>query len=332
MKRWLLILSVAALAGYLVLSGCGRDFNRFPSGSASSLTLTKVEPTAGSNDADIAIVLSGTNFSGTPRVLVGAVECTSVAVVTSSLLSAVIPAGTAAGLYDITVITEKLDQASLADAFTVINPNNLTVTAIDPNQGLDNVPVAVTITGTNFVAGATVSIGATSVESVSVVSGTTITGTVPLGITPGTYDVEVTNSGGGTAKLIAGYTVLNSKELQITSIDPNHGPTDLDTAVTIYGANFDDSMTVIVGPNLLEDVTTVASDILTATVPAGITPGVYSVRVINADDEYAELSEGYTVDSASDDDDDDDDDDDNDTSDDDNDTGTDDDDDNDTAK
>jgi hypothetical protein len=305
MKRLMFDAILTLAVVFAMLLGCGRDFNRFPSGSTSSVTLTSVQPTEGSNEADIPIVLQGTNFMGNPRVLLGAVDCTSVVVVTDSLITATIPAGTAAGTYDVTLITEALEQASLASAFTVINPASVTVAAIDPNQGLDDVPVAVTITGTNFVTGATVSLGANQLEQASVVSATTIEATVQPGITPGVYDVIVANTSGGSATLVAGYTVLNSKELQITQITPNHGPTDEDTDVTIYGANFTDPMTVLIGSHVLDEVTVVAADMITTTVPAGIEPGVYTVRVINDSDEYAELVDGYTVDEAGTDDDDD---------------------------
>jgi hypothetical protein len=305
MKRVLLAVDLGLLVAFVLLLGCGREFNRFPAGSTSSITLSSVEPTQGANDADIPIVLHGTNFSGTPRVLVGAVDCTGVTIVTASLLMAVIPADTPAGVYDITVITSTLEEASLTDAFTIIDPNNLTVDSIEPSEGLDDVAVDVVITGTNFVAGATVALGSNTLTTASVIDTETIHATVQPGLTPGVYDVIVTNASSASARLVSGYTVLDSSQLQITEIVPNHGPSDDTTDVAVYGANFDEDMTVLIGPYLLDDVETVASDILTAVVPAGLTPGVYTVRVINSDDEYAELENGYTVDSPGDDDDDD---------------------------
>ncbi|MDP8221964.1 MAG: IPT/TIG domain-containing protein [Candidatus Lernaella stagnicola] len=298
----LAICSVAVVIAMISHGGCGRDFNRFPSGSGSLISLTSVEPDSGSNAADIDIVLRGSGFTGVPRVLIGAVEGTSVAVVTAELIQAKVPAGTPAGTLDITVITETLEQATLQAAFTVIDPTTLTVESIVPNQGLDDVAVNVTITGSNFLAGANVALGANTLETVNVVDVTKIEATVPPGLTPGVYDVIVSNSSTATARLAIGYEVLSSEILQITSIDPDYGPNDVSTSVTIYGANFEEDMTVLIGPNALQDVTRVASDILTATVPAGITPGVYTVRLINSLDEIAELENGYTVETPGDDD------------------------------
>jgi len=301
---------------FVLAISCGRDFNRFPGSDGASFSLTSIEPTEGTNEADVSIVLRGSNFTGNPRVLIGATECTSVAVITSSLISAVIPAGMGAGLYDVSLIGDDLDEDIITDAYTVIDPSTLTVTAIEPNEGLDNVPVTVTITGANFLTGATVTIGGTSLESVSVEDSTTIEAVVPPGITPATYDVIVYNSTTASARLLSGYTVLSSTVLQITSINPNHGPNDENTLVTISGANFEADMTVLIGPQILEEVTLIASDMLTAIIPAGMTPGTYTVRLIDSSDEIAELENGYTVDAPGTDDDDNDNDNDNDNDDD----------------
>lgn len=284
---------------------CGRDFNRFPGSDSASFSLTSIEPLQGSNEIDVSIVLRGSNFIGNPRVLVGATECTSVAVVTSALITAVIPAGMDAGIYDVSLIGEDLDQDVITDAYTVIDPSTLTVTGIDPSEGLDNTPVTVTITGTNFLSGATASIGGTSLESVTVKDSTTITAVVPPGITPGTYDVIVYNSTIATARLLSGYTVLSSSVLQLTAIDPNHGPSDEDVVVTITGANFEGELTLLLGPNILDEMTVITSEMITATIPAGFDPGIYTVRLIDAEDNMAELEDGYTVDEPTDDDDDD---------------------------
>lgn len=85
-------------------------------------------------------------------------------------------------------------------------PLTPTVTSISPTSGANSGTTSVTITGTNFQFGAVASIGATSLTNVTVVSGTSITATVPSGISAGTYDVTVTNLGGGVGTLTNGYS------------------------------------------------------------------------------------------------------------------------------
>ena len=82
---------------------------------------------------------------------------------------------------------------SLASGFTYVAPP--TVTSVSPNNGPAAGGTAVTITGTNFASGATVTFGSTAATNVTVVNSTTITATTPAG-SAGAVTVTVTNSNG----------------------------------------------------------------------------------------------------------------------------------------
>lgn len=82
-----------------------------------------------------------------------------------------------------------------------------TVTAISPTSGATTGSTNVTITGTAFAAGATVTIGGTAATNVSVVSATSITATTPSG-TAGAKNVVVTVSG-NSATLTNGFTYVD---------------------------------------------------------------------------------------------------------------------------
>jgi alpha-tubulin suppressor-like RCC1 family protein len=81
---------------------------------------------------------------------------------------------------------------------TVEPPPPPTVTAITPASGSTAGGTSVTITGTGFIAGATVALGGTAATSVNVVSATQITATTPAG-TAGPASVLVTTAGGTNA-------------------------------------------------------------------------------------------------------------------------------------
>ena len=66
-------------------------------------------------------------------------------------------------------------------AFRTPATNPPTVTSVSPVSGSTAGGTAVTITGTNFAAGATVTFGGTAATNVVVVSGTQITATTPAG-------------------------------------------------------------------------------------------------------------------------------------------------------
>jgi uncharacterized repeat protein (TIGR02543 family) len=84
---------------------------------------------------------------------------------------------------------------------------SFTVTAISENQGSTAGGNTVTITGTGFVAGATVTIGGKACTNVVVVSATSITCVVPAGVA-GVVDVVVLNGDNQTQTLAGAYTYV----------------------------------------------------------------------------------------------------------------------------
>ena len=89
-------------------------------------------------------------------------------------------------------------------AIPIANPAP-TVTSISPNSGTINGGTPVTITGTGFLAGATVKLGGTAATGVTVVSSTSITATTPAHAA-GAVSVVVTNTDAQSGTLNNGYT------------------------------------------------------------------------------------------------------------------------------
>ena len=81
----------------------------------------------------------------------------------------------------------------------------------------------------------------------------------------------------------------------VISIDPNNGPDNQLTGVTIRGANFVGTPQVFLGDRAMSDVSRINAGQLLAQAPAGLTPGVYTVRVCNPDGQCGVLPNGYTV-------------------------------------
>jgi photosystem II stability/assembly factor-like uncharacterized protein len=92
----------------------------------------------------------------------------------------------------------------------------------------------------------------------------------------------------------------------VSAINPASAPNDIDTHVTISGADFtavmDGTGTVVVtsptaslGSTALTDVTWVNSTTLTAKVPWGMDPGVYGLTVVNPDGGTASEASAFTV-------------------------------------
>ena len=108
----------------------------------------------------------------------------------------------------LTVIATFSD-GSTAQATTIV-PAGVTVSSITPRQAAGGSTVSVTIDGTGFASGATVSAGAgITVSGVAFVSSTRLTATfaVASGTTSGPRDVTVTNPNGMGGTLSGGFTV-----------------------------------------------------------------------------------------------------------------------------
>jgi photosystem II stability/assembly factor-like uncharacterized protein len=81
----------------------------------------------------------------------------------------------------------------------------------------------------------------------------------------------------------------------VTGINPISAPNDLNTSVTITGADFVNAPAVRVGNIPLSQVGWVSSTTLTATVPWGLASGVYTLTVINPDTGTGNLPNAFTV-------------------------------------
>lgn len=80
----------------------------------------------------------------------------------------------------------------------------------------------------------------------------------------------------------------------ISEVRPNHGRADLPNDINIYGSNFAGGATARLGTTALA-TTFISATHLHATVPAGLTPGVYSLSVTNPDSQQGTLANAYTV-------------------------------------
>jgi hypothetical protein len=186
-----------------------------------------------------------------------------------------------------------------SSAATTLGTSSPTVSAILPTMAPNNQDTAVVISGSGFVSGATAALGTTQLSAVIVEDDTTITASVPQGMTPGTYDLTVTNPDNGSATLSGAFTV--SLPPTLTSVTPSSADNDLDTTVTIAGTNFATAAGGTVPPSAklgstaLDDVTFVNSTTLTATVPWGVDPGSYALTVTNPDGGSSTLPGAFTV-------------------------------------
>jgi hypothetical protein len=200
-------------SGYWVMQMA--TFKASGSGGASAPAVSSVSPNSGSTNGGTAVSITGTNFAAGASVTFGGTAATNITVVSSNSISATTPAH-AAGAVSVVVTNTGGQSGTLTSGFTYIAPAP-TVSSVSPNSGSTNGGTAVTITGTNFAGGATVTFGGTAATNVTVASSTSITATTPAHAA-GAVNVVVTNTGGQSGTLSSGFTYTSSTSTPISFV------------------------------------------------------------------------------------------------------------------
>ena len=234
--------------------------------------VTAISPTSGDTGAGQAVTITGSNFVTGATVTIGGVACTSVVVVSSTEITAVAPTH-AVGAVDVVVTNSSGHTGTLPAGYTFHANSFGTIAPVTD----DLAGGAVTITGTGFVTGATVTIGGNPCTSVVVVSATEITAVAPVG-TAGAKDVVITNpgSGGSVATGAGAFTYTANSFVSMTPTGGAHGVT---TPVTITGTNFVTGSTVAFGANPATAVVVVNATTITCTAPTASGSGAVNVVI-----------------------------------------------------
>lgn len=258
--------------------------------TSTSPTISGVSPNSGPVTGGMAVTIAGTGFSNGATVSFGGSAASGVSFVSSTQLNATVPAH-GAGKVDVTVTNPDGTDAVLVSAFTYTS-SSPTVSGVSPSSGPIAGGTAVTVAGTNFVSGATVSFGGTAATGVSFVSSTQLRATTPAHAA-GAVSVAVTNPDGGSATLASAFTYATATSPTVSSVSPNSGPVAGGTTVTITGTNFASGATISFGGVAALNVSFVSSTQLKATTPAHAA-GTVNVAVTNPDNVSAALSNGFS--------------------------------------
>jgi hypothetical protein len=234
------------------------------------------------------IAIFGSRFPSDAIVTIGGNPLTELKV-TDTLITGVTPPGTE-GEQNILITAPSIDFTAFAGKFIYLPLSNIVVTAITPTNGKQAGGDRGSITGSGFLAGATVNIGGVPATDV-VVTSTLIIFTIPPG-TEGAKDVVVMNPDGQKGTLRGGYT-YNPFPV-IDELEPPYGgPLAGGTSITITGSNFMQGVIVVIGGERVQRLDFFSPTELRLRTPPG-TVGKKDVRVINPDGQEAMLKEGFT--------------------------------------
>ncbi len=223
-------------------------------------TITGFTPDSGPIGATITI--TGTQFA-TVSVVRFAGTAASFVIDSPTQIRATVPVGAASGPIS---VVNPAGSASSATSFTVILPP--TVASFSPASGPPGAQVA--ITGTQFSIATAVTFNGASASFV-IDSPTQLRATVPAGASTGL--IGVTNLAGSATSPTA-FTVLPSGAPTIADFAPTSGP--VGTVVSITGTQFTGTTTVKFN-GVASAFTVVGPTQISATVPAGATPGPIAV-------------------------------------------------------
>ena len=206
----------------------GQTLPVFPAPTAASV-VPATSPEAGG----VAITISGTGFvqgatvvfSNVNNAVTTKASAVNCSVTSSTTINCLSPSFTTAGAT--TVVVTNVDgqaTAALPFTYTASTPFSTAGTgSISPDGGSTNGGTFVTITGSDFAAGATVRIGGVPAYKVQVVNSTTIQAILPAG-SAGNPSVNITNPSGAQGAVPAGYAY--STGAGINFIQGNFGTSD----------------------------------------------------------------------------------------------------------
>jgi hypothetical protein len=252
-------------------------------------TLASIAPTSGPVAGGTAVTLTGTNFVAGTTVTLGGAACAPVSGSATSL-SCPTPARGVPGSVDVSITNPDGQQATLVGGFTY-TAGAPTLSLVNPGAGPTAGLTFVTLTGTNFFAGATVTFGATAATSVMVTSPTTLTCFTPMAAAAGMVNVKVTNVDAQQGTLANGFEYTLPPPT-LSAVLPTTGSTLGGTMVTLNGTQFQNGATVSFG-GINVAVTSVSATAIVATTSAHAA-GSVSVLVKNPDNQTALLLNGFT--------------------------------------
>ncbi len=251
--------------------------------------ITQIDPYSGPTAGGTVVTITGHGFqnadSSALSVKFGSTPATGFVVDSDTQISAVAPAG-AAGTVDITVDSPYgTSRTDPADEYTYIAPP--TVTSVSPTSGPTSGGTSVTITGTGFTSGATVTCGGSSATGVNVVSATTITATTPAHAA-GAVDIVVTSPGGTSA---------TSSDDQFTYITPCSPAVALTAGGSLAAAvsSVCDSGTITVGPGTYRDYRIAVGKSVTIRAADGSGPADITIDGMQGGSSILTIAAGHTV-------------------------------------
>ena len=275
--------------------------------AGSTPTITTVTPTTGVNTATVSFIINGTNFqTGATVTLVNGTSTKTVTggQITQNQTKCSFPLkDLPAALYNLTVTNPDGTSATKTAAFTVTS-SKPTISSVTPVTGYNSSTIQLTIMGTNFNAGCTVTLvnNSTSITgNITSFSPTKCTGLFNVsGARAGIYNLTLTNPGGPNSTKQSFFTLRPAGISPIVDFCfPPFGENTASLEVTVNGMNFKPGITITITNGSVSKTIkgTYVNDIQVGGLfpLSGLQPGMYDVSVNNTDGTSGVLPLGFIV-------------------------------------
>ena len=288
------------LATLTVVNPDGQTGSLLDSGFTYELpqpSVGNVSPSTGPIIGGYQVSIWGSDFEPGISVFFGTRSAQQVAVVSSSLITALVPAGDAASPIDISVedVYGGVDTLIGGFEYTSLVGDPPTLTGIVPSQGTVRGGETTTISGDHFETDVEVFFGDVSATAVTKLSDQTLRVVTPAH-PAGLVDVIVRNPDGREASGASfGFEPLNPS---LTGLLPESGSAEGGTVLTLAGENFDPGAQVFVGDLPCLNMTFVNTRSVSCRTPQS-SPGAKGVRVVNPDGNATQSIDFTYIESAS---------------------------------
>ncbi|RSM53718.1 hypothetical protein DMB66_38610 [Actinoplanes sp. ATCC 53533] len=235
--------------------------------------ITSISPTTGLPSGGGTLTITGTDLEGTQAVMVGAMACGSVVVVSPTQVTCTIPMSALAIPVSVQVVSPR-GVSPLFSSYTYAAAP--TVTSVSPTSGPLAGGTTLTITGTNLLGTNSVTVGSDACTSVVVQSATEVTCTLPEKLEAGAFDVVATNPIASGTKLAA-YEYVETPT--VTSISPVTGLLAGGGTLTITGTLLTDTSAVSLGGTACTTIANVSATEVTCTIPSRLTTGTVGLEL-----------------------------------------------------
>ncbi|MGD0696946.1 MAG: IPT/TIG domain-containing protein [Terriglobia bacterium] len=173
--------------------------------ASSGVTIGNIDPPSGTTAGGTVVAIIGSGFQQNLTVTFGTAAGTQITVTPDGTQITVTTPAHAAGSVDVVVNNPDGSSATAKNGYTYGNPAP-TISSISPTSGPLAGGTVVTINGSNFLNGATVTFGGVAATAVTFVSSSQLTATTPASSNPATVDIKVTNPDGQSATLSGAFT------------------------------------------------------------------------------------------------------------------------------